>query len=196
VRKVALLRVRALEQLIRIEAMDSETWNAMLAERDSTLISGIIRLLTESELVLSEEQLVQLFANTALPHKSGLADMVVAFIRRGAPYTSKVFEPLGTSSVWPIKYDCVRRIIELDDADAVITLAKFSSMSYWQARGRIATYLHERHEQGRMSPEERELALEMLVQITTDGKTEPKTPTMRKAKDALDSIRNDGEPDR
>jgi len=49
-------------------------------------------------------------------------------------------------------------------------------------------YLRGRIEQGRLSLEERVLAEQIITQIISDGKTDPKTPTMRKAREALAAI--------
>jgi len=189
IEQAAVLRGRALREILARGTVEADRWNKVLRESDTDWLKEVIAALTASKVVLRQEQVHILLTNRSLPGStSGFGRMVIEFIHRGADYDSAVFLPGATYPFWEVKYDCVRSIIELDDRDSIRTLTAFASMSYWKARGRIVDYLRRRAEQGRLSLEEKELAGQMVTQIITDGKTDPKTPTMRKARETLEVI--------
>jgi hypothetical protein len=82
----------------------------------------------------------------------------------------------------------VRTAIQLDDADTFCTLQAFSSMSYWRARRDIIDYLGMKFAAGPIPEQDTRIAAQILEQFIHDGKTEAKTPTMRRARELLEKI--------
>lgn len=139
--------------------------------------------------ILTKEQIRILLESGRLPKSSsGFGKAVRKSIERGAGYTSTVFLPGSTYPFWEVKYDCVRSVISLDDASSLRVLASFSTMSYWKARDRIIDYIKSRYDDKRLSHEDTRIALGILTQIVTDGKTSEKTPMMRKAHEMLQKL--------
>jgi len=179
-------RGHALETLYELKLVRTQVVNEMLAKTDTALIQEVIAVLTRTEAVLSKEQVQILFANPRLPRSTtGLGNMLRHFIKRGADYTSEVFLPGAKYPSWEVKYDCVRSIIRLNDKEALMVLSSFSTMSYWKARRTIVDYIRERANQGNLNSNDRSIAEKLLLQISTDGNTEEKTPTMRHTQEVL-----------
>jgi len=107
--------------------------------------------------------------------------MIKAFINRGAGYTSEVLLPGATYPSWEVEYDCLQTIIEIDDKDSLVTLSKFP-MKYWIGRKKVVGYIRNLIEKGSF-PEYKPLMEQIVSYIIS--KTEPKTPTMRQAKEVL-----------
>jgi len=179
-------RGRALEMLYKLKLARTEVVNEILAKTDTALIQEVIAVLTRAEVVLSKEQVHILFANPRLPRSTtGLGNMISQFIKQGADYTSEVFLAGAKYPSWEVKYDCVRSIIRLNDKDALRVLSSFATMSYWKARKTIVEYIRERANQGSLNSNDKLIAENILIRVSTDGKTEEKTPTMRYTQEVL-----------
>ena len=140
--------------------------------------------------VLTRNHIRIMLEGHRLPKAStGFGRAVRKFIERGAGYTSSVFLPAHDYPAWEVKLDCVRSAIELDDIDTFCTLQAFSSMSYWRARRDMIEYMEAKFESGVVSEHDTEIAIQILEQLINDGKTEAKTPTMRKARELLKKIK-------
>lgn len=175
-------RIRALQSLIAIGRVDSDLLTEIVTEPNETLIRDIYPLLTDSNITLTKEQVALLFANPRLPHSSsGLGRMIKAFINRGAGYTSEVLLPSATYPSWEVEYDCLQTIIEIDDRDSLETLSKFP-MKYWIGRKKVVGYIRSLIEKGSVT--EHKPLMEQIVSYII-SKTEPRTPTMRQAKEVL-----------
>lgn len=181
------IRIRALEILADIDAIHKVDWCELLQQPIRELLEGVIKIVTQSKVIFGEDQVKLLFSNPALPHKStgNIGEMIHSFVDKGADYRSSVFLPVAESTSWEVKYNCVKAVIKLDDAESIPTLLPFSSMSYWQARRRIISYLVHRSNESRLTEDERVLALRIVNQIITDGKTDFRTRVMRQAQEAL-----------
>lgn len=178
-------RSRALETLIDLDGLDPATLEKLLTIPDSGWTGRLISVLSRLQYNLSKNQIKLLLENTHLPKvTNGLGEFVCNIVQRNH-YSSQVFLPARSYPQWQVKYDCVRSIIRLDDNDSMETLQAFSSMKYWQARRHIVDYILSRIKQGRLSGKDQEIAVQILKQIITDGKTDPNTPTMSRAKEAL-----------
>ena len=184
----ARIRVRSLQMLIKLGLADD--FDTVLREENTDLLRELITFFTEEDkVILSKEQVELLFSNPRLPRASnGLGEMIREFIRRGANYTTSIFLAGATYPSWEVKYDCVKTIINIDDEDSLQTLASFSTMSYWVARKRIIAYIRRRIEDGSMSTADKSIAQQILAQIITDDKTSKRTPTMRRAREALELL--------
>jgi hypothetical protein len=180
------IRIRALETLYALKLINPSVVNRILTSNETDLLRDAIDLFTKKEVVLSKEQVDLLFANRNLPrHTTGLGNMVKKFIERGADYTSDVFLSGAKYPYWEVKYDCVRTVVRINDKNSLHVLASFSTMSYWKARRAIIDYIVERIKQNDLSNRDKEIAKNILSQITSDGKSDNGTPTMRHALNAL-----------
>jgi hypothetical protein len=180
------IRIRALETLYALKLINPSVVNRILTSNETDLLRDAIDLFTKKEVVLSKEQVDLLFANRNLPrHTTGLGNMVKKFIERGADYTSDVFLSGAKYPYWEVKYDCVRTVVRINDKNSLHVLASFSTMSYWKARRAIIDYIAERIKQNDLSNRDKEIAKNILSQITSDGKSDNGTPTMRHALNAL-----------
>ncbi len=183
--ELTLIRSRAARGLALFDAFDSSTWSELIPSASTGLLGEWITAwgTDENTTILDAEQIRLLFETRRLPKSStGFGKAVRKFIKRGADYTSAVFLPGSSYPSWEVKYDCVRSIISLDDHDSMRALASFSTMSYWQARRHIIDYIEKKRNTGQLSPEETETATGILRQITSDGKSDEKTPTLRMAR--------------
>lgn len=175
-------RIRALQSLIVIGRLDSDLLTELVVEPNENLIRDLYPLLTDSNIILTREQVTLLLANPRLPRvSSGLGRMIRAFINRGADYTSAILLPGGAYPAWEVEYDCLQTIIEIDDRDSLITLSKFP-MRYWVGRKKVIGYVRDLIERGLV--DDQKLLMEQVVSYII-SKTEPKTPTMRQAKEVL-----------
>lgn len=183
------IRIRALETLYALELINLSVVNQILMGNETDLLRDAMDLFTRKEVILSKEQIDLLFANRNLPrHTTGLGNMIRKFIERGADYTSDVFLPGAKYPYWEVKYDCVRTVVRINDKNSVRVLASFSTMSYWKARRTIIDYIIERIKQNDLNNSDKEIAKNILSQITSDGKSDSGTPTMRHALDALKAL--------
>ena len=173
------------------ESLDNATLSNLLPTMSKESIAQWISAWGEDSntTILTKEQIRILLESGCLPKSSsGFGKAIRKSIERGASYTSAVFLPGSTYPFWEVKYDCVRSVIRLDDADSIHILAFFSTMSYWKARDRIIDYIKSRFDDKKLSNEDAKTAMGILNQIVTDGKTSEKTPTMRKARETLQEL--------
>jgi len=178
-------RSRALETLIDLDGLDPATLEKLLTIPDSGWTERLISVLSRYQYNLSENQIKLLLENSHLPKvTNGLGEFICNIVQQNH-HSSRVFLPARSYPQWQVKYDCVRSIIRLDDNDTMETLQAFSPMKYWQARRHIVDYILSRIKQGRLSGKDQEIAVQILKQIVNDGKTDPNTPTMSRAKEAL-----------
>jgi hypothetical protein len=182
------VRKRAVRGLSILEVLDADAWTAILPTASTELLQDWIATWgeDEDETILTEEHIRMLCEARNLPRSSkGFGKAVRKFIERGAEYTSAVLLPASTYPSWEVKLDCVKTIILLDDTDSVKTLDAFSTMSYFVARMNIIEYLETKIDAGELSREELQIALGIANRFVNDGKTRPKTTTMRKSKQLL-----------
>ncbi len=183
------IRIRALESLYALKLVNLRVVNQILTSNETDLLRDAMDLFTKREVILSKEQIGLLFANRSLPrHTTGLGNMIRKFIERGAAYTSDVFLFGVKYPYWEVKYDCVRTVVRINDKDSLRVLSSFSTMSYWKARRTIIDYIIERIKRNDLNNSEREIAKNILSQITSDGKSDSGTPTMRHALDAIKAL--------
>ncbi len=190
----SVIRARALRELVSLNKIESDDWTKILQQTDTELLEEILHILSESKICLSEEHLKVFLANTNFPNKTtGLGSVIIKLIRRGG-YTSAVFETTVATRyrhAWEVKYDCIKSIIKLDDEDSVRVLAKFKRITYWQPRQQMAEYFLKRSREGRLSVEEKEMALELVTKFLTDGYTRPRTPSLRLLKEAQKALQGE-----
>lgn len=185
------IRSRAVRGLSILNTLDRSTWSEIIPTASTELLAEWLQSWGEADdsTILEAEQISALFASRRLPnHTTGLGKAVRKFIERGAGYTSEVFLPGSKYPFWEVKYDCVRTVIALDDQDSLRVLASFSTMSYWKARRRIIDYIEGKYAENRLPPDEIEIAIGILRQISSDGKTDENTPTLSKARKLLEKI--------
>ncbi len=186
------MRIRALSMLISLGALDSQVIEDAIVQKDTGWLQRVIELFTNTNVILTRGQIEKLLDNPFLPRSiSGLGLMIRKLIEQGAGYTSEVFLAGAHYPSWEVKYDCVRTIIDIDDKDSLSTLAAFSTMKYWVARKRIIEYIRKLINEERLTQDDKGIAEQILTQIITDGKTEPKTPTMRHARETLALLRGE-----
>jgi hypothetical protein len=185
------IRIRALQECIPLGDIESEKWIELLQEPSAELLAGVISVLTNSNVDLTKDQIHMLLTNPQLPRKtSGLGEMVAQLVRR-TNYTSAIFLPAASREAWEVRLDCIKTIIELDDEKSLETLFTFvKTTRYWIARRHITKYLLRHASEGRLSSEDKEMAEQILTQIITDGKTDPDSGTMRRAKEALEIVQS------
>jgi hypothetical protein len=179
------LRSRAVRGLSLLGLLNDAVWMVIIPAATTGLFQEWFTTWADpaEKIILSAEHIRAMFDTHRLPKSSsGLGKAIRCFIQRGAGYTSSVFLAGANYPSWEVKYDCVKTIITLDDIDSLRTLAAFSTMSYWKARSRILEYIQLRFEENRLTGDDKHIAGSILEQIITDGKTEPKTPTMSLAR--------------
>lgn len=182
------LRSRAVRGLSLLGLQNDKTWMAIIPSASTGLFQEWFTTWADpaEKIILSAEHIRVMFDTHRLPKSSnGLGKAIRSFIQRGAGYTSSVFLPGANYPTWEVKYDCVKTIITLDDSDSLRTLAAFSTMSYWKARRRILDYIQLRFEENRLTADDKKIVVSILEQLISDGKTEPKTPTMSLAREML-----------
>lgn len=185
------VRSRAVRGLSVYDSLVNSVWSELLPTASTELLAEWISEWGEdgNTTVLTEEHVSIMLEGRRLPKSpTGFGKVVRKFIARGAGYSSAVFLPGSTYPSWEVEYDCVRSVISLDDVDSLRVLASFSTMGYWKARERIIDYIESRVEGEKMSAEDAKIALGILHQIVTDGKTKEKTPTKRKAREMLQKL--------
>lgn len=191
------VRSRAVQGLSILGALNDSAWSEIIPTASTDLFQEWISAwgADDDRTVLTSTHVRLMLESKRLPKSStGFGKAVRKFIKRGAGYTSAVFLPGQKYPAWTVKYDCVRSIITLDDSDSMRTLAAFSTMSYWQARKHIIEYIAKKQGDGELTPQETQTAIAILNQIITDGKTEEKTLTMRKAREVLAKLTQDQTP--
>ena len=185
------VRSRAVRGLSLLKALDQAAWSEIIPLASTELLEEWIALWGEdSDTTVLEADLIRaMLESRRLPKISTVFGKAVRkFIARGAEYTSSVFLSGSKYPFWEVKYDCVRSVMTLDDADSMRVLASFSTMSYWKARRRIIDYIKNKYEDGELALEEKNIAAAILNQITTDGKSDDSTPTLRMARELLEII--------
>lgn len=186
------LRSRAVRGLSLLGLLNDKTWMAIITAASTGLFQEWFTTWADpaEKTILGAEDIRVMFDTRRLPKSSnGLGKAIRSFIQRGAGYTSSVFLSGANYPIWEVKYDCVKTIIILDDSDSLGTLAAFSTMSYWKARRRILEYIQLRFEENRLTVDDKKIAVSILEQLISDGKTEPKTPTMSLAREMLSYLR-------
>ncbi len=185
------VRSRSVRGLSLLNVLNSSTWSELIPTASTELFAEWIKTWGDinDKTILEAEHIKMILATRRLPKSStGFGKAIRKFIERGARYTSSVLLPGSKYPYWEVKYDCVRTVIALDDSDSLQTLASFSTMSYWKARRRIVEYIEKRYDAGKLTPEDTRVAIGILEQIVTDGKTEENTPTMSAAREVLSKI--------
>jgi len=190
--ELASIRKRAVRTLSLLDALNADAWNAILPTASMELLQDWIPAWGEDtdKAILNAEHIRILCEARNLPKAStGFGKAVRKFIERGATYTSSVFLPASTYPSWEVKLDCVRSIIQLNDADSIKTLEAFSTMSYFVARSAMIDYIDQKLDANALSPEEMQIVLRIADAFINDGKTKPKTPTLRRAKELLAKLK-------
>ena len=189
VTRPALARGRAFRWMLQTGSVSTEVLNRLVKDLSTEFLREFIDAVAtqeECQVVFTEEQARQLLTNPRLPRTtSGAAQAIKVCIHCGASYTSAVYLAASQHPAWEVKYDCVRRIIEIDDSDALRALRGFSTMSYWKVRSMVVDYTCRCYNGGRLQGESHRLAVDILRQILTDGKLAKKTPTAHRAKELL-----------
>ncbi len=185
-------RKRAVKGLELQEALDENAWSEILPTASTELLQEWIAIWGEDDnsTILTANHIQILCEAKHLPKTStGFGRAVRKFISRGAGYTSSVFLPASAYPSWEVKLDCVETIIKLDDDDSLQTLEAFSSMSYWVARTSIIEYIESKLEVNSLTEDGHTIALAIADRFVNDGKTKPKTPTLRKSRELLEKLR-------
>jgi hypothetical protein len=182
------VRLGAVYVLQLMGRLNADAWTLILPDASTEMLQEFIVMwgADDTSFVLSADQIRLLCIGNNLPKaSSGFGRAVRKFIERGAGYTSSVLSPASTHPSWEVKLDCVKTIIQLDDSDSIETLESFSKMSYFVARSNTIDYIDTKIDNGTLSPEDLQIAIRIADRFVNDGKTRPKTPTMRKAKELL-----------
>lgn len=185
-------RKRAVKGLELLDALDENAWSEILPTASMELLQEWIATWGEDDnnTILSADHIRILCEAKNLPKAStGFGKAVRRFISRGAGYTSSVFLPASTYPAWEVKLDCVKSIIRLDDEDSLKTLEAFSTMSYFIARTSIIEYIQSKLETNALNEEGLKIALTIADRFVNDGKTKPKTPTLRKSRELLEKLK-------
>ena len=186
------VRKRAFKGLELQDALNENVWSEILPTASTELLREWIVTWGEDDnsTVLTADHIRILCEAKNLPKAStGFGKAVRKFISRGAGYTSSVFLPASKYPAWEVKLDCVKSIIRLNDGDSLKTLEAFSTMSYFVARTSIIEYIENKLEANALTEEERAIALAIADRFVNDGKTKPKTPTLRKSRELLEKLR-------
>lgn len=184
-------RKRAVKGLELLDALDENAWSEILPTASMELLQEWIVTWGEDDnnTILSADHIRILCEAKNLPKTSaGFGKAVRKFISRGAGYTSSVFLPASDYPSWEVKLDCVETIIKLDDQDSLQTLETFSTMSYWVARTSIVEYIEGKLEANALNEEGLKIALTIADRFVNDGKTKPRTPTLRKSRELLEKL--------
>ena len=182
------VRKRATRGLAILDVLSQDAWSEILPVASTELLQDWITVwgMDDDKTVLSADYIRILCEAKNLPKAStGFGKAVRKFIGRGAGYTSSVLLPASTYPSWEVKLDCVKTIIRLDDADSLKTLAAFSTMSYFVARTEIIEYINKKIDDDALSQEDMKIAVDIADRFVNDGKTKPKTPTLRKSRELL-----------
>jgi hypothetical protein len=186
--ELASARKRAVRGLILLKTLDAAAWSEILPTASMDMLQEWLPIWGDDAdtTVLNADHIRMICEGKHLPKASiGFGKAVRKFISRGAGYTSSVLLPASKYPAWEVKLDCVKTIIRLDDADSIKTLGAFSTMSYFVARTNIIEYVEKKFDAGALSQEDLRIAIDIADRFVNDGKTKPKTPTLRKSKELL-----------
>lgn len=115
--------------------------------------------------------------------------MIEKLILLGSPISSDILSPLAAMRYsWELRFNCVKAIVRINDNKSLDTLKTFKTTTYWVSRMKASEYIAKRFEDGNLNKSDQEIALEILDYYLTDGKTNPKTKTMRITQDIYDRL--------
>lgn len=186
-----IVRSRAVRGMQIFASLNTSAWTELLPTASTDLLQEWISIWCDDldETILTSDHIRILLEGGRLPKPSiGFGLAVRKFIMRGAKYTSSVFLPGTSYPAWEVKYDCVRSIIKLDDADSLRTLASFSTIENWKAREQIIDYIEKKLENGQLLPEDQAIATGVLDQILIDENINQKTSIGHKAQSVMQKL--------